>query len=139
MPRNVNIWIVLSGLNGFIAVAAAAIGAHILVQHLSPEALDLFRMGAIFHLVHALALIAVGVLGRLAEPARFKIVNLCGMGFQLGIIFFSGSIYWLALFGAGSLGPLHFVTPIGGGCLLVGWAAMSYAGWTVTDDYQRRN
>jgi uncharacterized membrane protein YgdD (TMEM256/DUF423 family) len=42
-----------------------------------------------------------------------------------GVVLFSGSIYVLILTSTTWLGP---VTPLGGLCLMVGWAAMIYAG-----------
>ena len=53
-------------------------------------------------------------------------------GCQLGILLFCGTLYWLGLNGSGSLGPLHWLTPLGGLALMAGWALLAAAGWRVT-------
>ena len=40
------------------------------------------------------------------------------LAFLIGIVLFSGSLYWLALGGPRWLGP---ITPLGGTALLTGW------------------
>ncbi len=63
-----------------------------------------------YQLVHALALVLVGVLiGR--RPARLATV--VGWCFTLGIVLFSGSLYVLTLTGTTAVG---IVTPLGGLC-----------------------
>ena len=80
-----------------------------------------YRTGVDYQFVHTLALIAVVVLA-----LKFPAVNTwqwSGVFFLIGIIIFSGSLYALALSGVKILGA---VTPIGGLCLLAGWACLAY-------------
>ncbi len=128
---NPNIWLFLAAINGFLAVAAAALGGHAVAASATPEGLALFRLGANFHMFHALALIGVGTLIKMALGKDLRLLEYTGIAFQVGILFFSGSLYWLGIHGPGSLGPFHALTPLGGLSLLIGWAIMSLTAWKV--------
>jgi uncharacterized membrane protein YgdD (TMEM256/DUF423 family) len=67
-----------------------------------------------YHLIHAVVLLVVGLTPRVSKAA-----TIC---FGLGILLFSGSLYVLALTGIAWLGA---ITPVGGLCFLLGWAALS--------------
>jgi uncharacterized membrane protein YgdD (TMEM256/DUF423 family) len=58
-------------------------------------------------------------------------VRAAGWLFTAGIVVFSGSLYALALSGVRVLGA---ITPIGGVCLLAGWAALAVAGAGLLDE-----
>jgi uncharacterized membrane protein YgdD (TMEM256/DUF423 family) len=114
-------FLALGALSGGLAVAAGAFGAHGLRGRLSPELMTVFETAARYQMYHALALIAVGVIagrlyGRGAEVAGWFFVG--------GTVLFSGSLYLLALGGPRWLGA---VTPLGGLCFLVGWAALAWS------------
>lgn len=105
----------LGALNGICAVALGAFGAHGLRQQLSEASLVIFETGVRYQMYHALALIALGVwLG--ADDRRFA--RWLPWLFQAGVVFFSGSLYTLALSGPRWLGA---IAPVGGGCLIVAW------------------
>jgi uncharacterized membrane protein YgdD (TMEM256/DUF423 family) len=120
------LFLALSALNGFLAVAFGAFGAHGLRSRLAgladgPERLDWWRTAATYHLAHALALGLVAVLvGRSAGAA----LSVAGFAFLVGIALFSGSLYVMVLSGVRALGA---VTPVGGLAFLVGWAALAWA------------
>ena len=105
-----------------VAVAFGAFGAHGLKPRLTPEKLLTFETGVRYHFYHAFALLLVGVL-RIVLPGATG-VALSGWLFVLGIVLFSGSLYWLTLGGPRWLGP---VTPIGGLALIGGWGALFFA------------
>lgn len=88
--------IAAGAINMFIAVAAGAFGAHALKQSLSPEMLSIWHTAANYQMMHALGLIAIGLL-----MPRFNQVMLkrAGLTMLIGIIIFSGSLYALALSG----------------------------------------
>ncbi len=115
-------WMVLGSLAGFLGVAAGAFGAHGLKSKLSPDLLEVFETAARYQMVHAVALLAVGLL-HARSPSRSA--SLAGWGFLGGIVLFSGSLYALALTGVRSWGA---VTPFGGALFLVGWLALAVAG-----------
>jgi uncharacterized membrane protein YgdD (TMEM256/DUF423 family) len=107
----------LAALNGLMAVAAGAFGAHGVAD---PQAKELLRTGAQYQLVHAVAALACYGLLRLAiVPAGWA-----GWLFGLGGLVFGGSLYLLALTGQRMLGA---VTPIGGVLMLAGWAVLIWA------------
>lgn len=120
------LWIILGALNGFLAVAAGAFGAHGLKARLGADLLAVFETGARYHLFHALALLAVGVLTQLKPHALF---TAAGWAFLCGILLFSGSLYALALSGVRVLGA---ITPLGGLGFLAGWALLAIGAWKLS-------
>ena len=111
----------LGAVAGFVGVALGAFGAHALRARLSADHLAVFETGVRYQLLHALALVLVGVLiGR--RPARLTVA--AGWCFTLGIVLFSGSLYVLSLTGTTAVG---IVTPLGGLFFLAGWACLALA------------
>lgn len=104
----------VAGLLGFTAVAFGAFGAHGLRGHLSAQALEIYRTGALYHLVHAVAALAVALAGEKLRRGRLILTLLAA-----GIVVFAGSLYALAITGLTVLGA---VTPLGGLLLLAAWA-----------------
>ena len=98
-----------------LATALGAFGAHALKTHLSQDKLQVYETAVRYHFIHALGLLAIGVLLRQvdSEWLRWSAVLLL-----TGIILFSGSLYLLT-FGAPRF--LGIVTPIGGLALIAGW------------------
>jgi uncharacterized membrane protein YgdD (TMEM256/DUF423 family) len=107
----------LAAALGFVGVALGAFGAHGLRERLSPAMLEVYRTGVLYHLIHALALLAVALgADRLARPRAVAAL------FTAGIVIFSGSLYALALTGARGLGA---VTPVGGLLFMAGWVTLA--------------
>ncbi len=111
-----------SSIAGASAVACGAFGAHALEKRLDAAALSTWNTAVQYHALHALALLGVALL-----LERGKRAGLAGLAFVIGIVCFSGSLYWLALGGPRWLGP---VTPIGGLAFIVGWLALMRAAST---------
>ena len=107
----------IGAVNGFIAVAAGAFGAHGLEGRLDAASLETWDLAARYQMFHALALLVVAGRDRAAKSARVATGS-----FLAGIVLFSGSLYVLALTGLKVLGA---ITPFGGVGLLVGWAALA--------------
>lgn len=115
----------LGAVLGFLGVSAGTFGAHGLDRVTADaQALDWWRTGVLYHLVHALAIVLAAAVpggegGGAARGARFA-----GFAFAFGVVVFSGTLYGLAL-GA----PRWFgaITPIGGVAFLVGWVALARA------------
>lgn len=114
-------FVLLAALFGFTGVALGAFAAHGLRARLSAEYLAVFHTGVLYQLVHALALLGVGVL---ALHWRSRLLAAAGSLFAGGILLFSGSLYLLTLTGVGKLG---MITPLGGTCLLAGWLCLALA------------
>ena len=115
--------LLVAAVSGVIAVALGAFGAHGLRQRLGPDLLGVWQTAVLYQLVHTLALLAVGI-WLLQRPVG----GLAAAGglFTAGILLFSGSLYGLALGAPRWLGP---VTPVGGVCFMLGWAALAWVAW----------
>ena len=117
------IFLAVGGLYGLLGVALGAFGAHGLRDRLEASQLSSWQTAVQYQLIHAIALIVVGVwlLHTGAVALRYA-----GGLFAAGIALFSGSIYLLILTSATWLGP---VTPLGGVALMAGWLGVIYAGF----------
>ena len=114
-------FLLLGAVAAFLAVTLGAFAAHGLRGRLSPEMMAVFQTGVQYHMYHALALLLVAAtMGHLSG----WLIQTAGWCFLAGIIFFSGSLYWLALSGVTILGA---VTPLGGVAFLIGWACLAFA------------
>ena len=109
-----------AGLLGLTGVALGAFGAHGLRDMLEPAGrLETWKTAVFYQLLHAVALLA---LSGWSDPAARKI----GWCWIIGALFFSGSLYGLALGGPKILGP---ITPLGGVAFLAGWAGVAASAW----------
>jgi uncharacterized membrane protein YgdD (TMEM256/DUF423 family) len=109
--------LVIAAVAGASGVALGAFGAHGLRARLDPAALAVWQTAVLYHLIHALALLALVLFARATGRSVTVPVSL----FAAGIVLFSGSLYLLALTGARWLGP---VTPLGGLAFLAGWLSL---------------
>ncbi|WP_404424730.1 DUF423 domain-containing protein [Nibricoccus sp. IMCC34717] len=108
-----------SAFLGLTGVALGAFGAHALRDRLAAlGTAATWETATRYHLVHAVALLALAAL-----VERIPAGTAIGRLWTLGTLLFSGSLYALALGGPRWLGP---VTPLGGICLLAGWALLAY-------------
>jgi uncharacterized membrane protein YgdD (TMEM256/DUF423 family) len=115
------VWLFIGAVNGFLGIAAGAFGAHGLESRVDARALEIFNTGAHYHLIHALATVAAALIARGAASGRARMAALL---FTAGVVFFSGSLYFMALAGSNAL---VLATPIGGLCFLAGWAMLAAA------------
>jgi len=113
----------LAALLGLLTVVIGAFGAHSLKDKLDPEALKSFETGVKYMMYHVLALLILTNNSRLTEKSKIIISYL----FLLGIFFFSGSIYIIAL-DIISAKQIWYITPLGGLLFILGWlyAAVSF-------------
>lgn len=102
------------------AVILGAVGSHLLQSQLTPQRFASYQTGVLYHLVHALGLIVVGLLAQLTPRSRW-IVGAAWL-FAIGIVCFSGSIYALTL---GAPRALGMVAPFGGVSFMVGWICVA--------------
>jgi uncharacterized membrane protein YgdD (TMEM256/DUF423 family) len=113
-----------AAINGFLAVALGAFGAHGLAARLAQaenavKRLEWWNTASHYHLIHALAL---GLLAALCPqlPARWAIW--AGSSWGIGILLFCGSLYAMSASGRTSLAV---ATPFGGLALLAGWTTLA--------------
>lgn len=111
-------FIVTGALHGLLAVAFGAFGAHALKEVLDEYSRGIWETAVQYQMFHATGLLVIGLLMSSKLLGEVKQLNLAGIFFNLGIVFFSGSLYVLAISGIKVLGA---ITPIGGVLFLAGW------------------
>ena len=118
------------GVLGAIAVALGAFGAHTLKNQLSTGLITVdqvngFDSGVKYQMYHALAMLLIVLL---KQHFTSKFLNFAYNFFFIGIILFSGSLYFLCtrnLYNADFLKVLGPITPIGGLFFIAGWICLS--------------
>jgi uncharacterized membrane protein YgdD (TMEM256/DUF423 family) len=114
-----------AGLCGLTGVALGAFGAHALQTVLAEHGTRATWDTAVhYHLIHAAALLGAAAWLRSAAGSAAKRMLWAARCWTVGIVFFSGSLYGLALGGPRWLGP---VTPLGGVAFLAGWLLVAMA------------
>lgn len=116
MIKNNKFWLLISGLSGFSGVALGAFGAHILESSLSPQMIETYNTGILYHLIHSVVLLAIA----LSWKEKYYI---SAIFFLSGIILFSFSLY---LFSFTELTFLVILTPFGGLSFLIGWGVIAW-------------
>ena len=114
-------WLFIGSVAGFFGVAGGAFGAHALKTRIEAQMLTNFETGTRYLLVHAVALLVVGLLASREESGDLTLIGGC---FSVGMLIFTGSLWIMALTGHRWLGA---ITPIGGTALIVGWLALAVA------------
>jgi uncharacterized membrane protein YgdD (TMEM256/DUF423 family) len=105
---------------GLTGVALGAFGAHALQPLLSVgQNREHWETASRYQLVHAAVLVAFAAWLRGSAPPLGSCAAWAPRLWALGTILFSGSLYLLCWFGPRYLWP---VTPLGGLCLIAGWA-----------------
>lgn len=105
-------------INGFLAVALGAFGAHGLEGKLSEKMLSTWEKAVQYQMFHTIAIFIAGIM--LLRFDHSMLVS-AGWTFLLGIILFSGSLYIYSLSG---IKTFAMITPIGGVAFLVGWVLL---------------
>jgi uncharacterized membrane protein YgdD (TMEM256/DUF423 family) len=112
----------ISFISMAVAVALGALGAHALKAKLPADSLASWQTAVQYQIVHSLALMIIslaamkGIINRNAVKIPLALM-------AIGILFFSGSIYFLSTktltqWPLSWLGP---VTPLGGVCFIAAW------------------
>lgn len=116
-----------AALLGVTGIVLGAFGAHALKDRLLESGrLDAWETATQYHLLHAIALPG---LAALAQCCNLRYAQTIARLWLCGVVFFSGSIYVLALTGLKMLGP---VTPIGGLLFIVGWVLLGVSAFRST-------
>jgi len=114
--------LLLGSFTMMAAVILGAFGAHALKNKLKPEMLAVYQTGVLYHLVHGLGILIVGLLSDGALSV--SLANAAGWSLFVGILLFSGSLYVLSVTGIRRLGA---ITPLGGVAFIAGWALLAAA------------
>ncbi len=118
--------ILITGLIiGLLAVILGAFGAHGLKRVIGPEEINTFETGIKYQMYHALFLILLSMLPDVTSGTRNIVFYLV----VVGLILFSGSIYFLATNALTSFNfkKIGFITPIGGMLLIAGWGYLAFS------------
>lgn len=110
------LFISLGSILAFLGVALGAFGAHALKSRLTPDMMKIFETGVQYHMLHAIALVMVGIISHWLNDSQ--LLAWSGRMFLAGIIIFPGSLYVLTMTGIRTFGA---ITPIGGLAFLAGW------------------
>jgi len=105
---------------GGLGVMTGAFGAHALKEMLTANGrTETFELAVRYQLLHALALLAVGLLMK-ERSARLEWAATLMVA---GTVCFSGSLYVISLTALRS--GLVFITPLGGTLLIAGWCMLA--------------
>jgi len=111
--------VVVGALYGALGVGLGAFAAHLGDTPVISVDSEIVRTAVLYQLFHAATMVGMGAL-RDHVPSTMLGVTSWAIG--LGVLFFSGSLYALAL---GAPSQIGLVTPIGGGLLIIGWLLLA--------------
>jgi uncharacterized membrane protein YgdD (TMEM256/DUF423 family) len=120
-------FLIFASLAGVVAVIAGAMLAHFLRTRMPAAALDVYETAVRYQFYHVFALLACGILG---ERLHTSWIYRAGTCFIVGILLFSGSLYFISLLiTAGIRVPqaLGMLTPLGGLGFILGWIFLTIA------------
>ena len=123
MKINKNI-VITAALLAALTIMVGAFGAHGLKELISEKSLVSFETGVRYQMYHVIVMLLLGLsTGVLPKTQKWVFCF-----FIIGILFFSGSIYLLALneFLPFDAKFIAFTTPIGGFILIIGWLRLAY-------------
>ena len=112
------LWLIAGAVSSFAALAFAAWASHELGDNYLPMMRMMLDTAREIQFVHALALIAVGILT--LQPGRHLFLNLAGAAFLAGSILFCAGLD-TAADPTGQFDALKPAIPVGGTLLLAGW------------------
>src|SRR5699024_2424652 len=114
------LFLILGAINGLLAVALGAFGAHGWEGKVTEQALKTWEKAVNYQVCQTMALLVVGLL-----LSKFQHGSLTTEGwmFFIGIVLFSGSLYFYSTTG---IKGLAMITPFGGVTFLLGWVIFGY-------------
>jgi uncharacterized membrane protein YgdD (TMEM256/DUF423 family) len=126
-PDMHKIFLIIGTILAGLAVALGAFGAHGLKKLADAETVNIYQTGVQYQMYHALALLALGLIG---ERIAVSLVNYAGFFFIGGVVLFSGSLYLIASLKAMNKtvpAAVGIMTPVGGLLFILGWAMLLLA------------
>ena len=110
----------LSAALGFAGVVFAAAGSHWVEGLDDPVQYRRWLAAVLINLVHAVAVMVLAT----RENLPGRLVDVSAVLMIIGVLLFSGSLYLIMISGSAAASP---VAPVGGLCLLLGWATLFIA------------
>ncbi len=111
----------LAALLGATSVALGAFGAHKLKAILSARMLEVYQTAVQYHFMHSLLLLIIGF--ALLQQPHQRILKISANLTILGIILFSGSLYFMSLTGNTDY---VLLTPVGGLSFISAWLSLLF-------------
>ncbi len=115
-------FLIMAAYLGALSVALGAFGAHALKDHLTQQELNTFETAVRYQFYHVFALALTGLLYKGYPNKKLIYAGNC---FQLGILFFSGSLYSLSLLGSTHFAWIGAITPLGGIFFISAWILLA--------------
>lgn len=115
------VFLLIAAVFGFLAVALGAFGAHGLEGKITEKALKNWEKAVQYQMFHTMAIVFVALLLDKLQSAQ---LTTAGWFFTLGVVLFSGSLYFYSTTGQKFLA---MITPFGGVAFLIGWLFFAYA------------
>lgn len=111
-------------LLGLLAVILGAFAAHGLKTVVEAAAVSTFEVGVRYQMYHAFFLFVLGLIPSVKENKK-KVIYILVL---VGVLFFSGSIYVLALNALTGFDftTIGFITPIGGLLMIIAWGILLF-------------
>ena len=122
MSALTKLFLVLGGVNATLVVVFGVFGAHFLKTRISGDMMAVYHTAILYHAIHALGLIAIGVVTAWLTGSIY--LKSAGWTMFAGIVLFSGSLYLMSITGARWLGA---ITPIGGVAFILAWVLFCVA------------
>jgi len=113
----------ITAVLGGLGVIIGAMAAHALKSKLSEHDLTNVHTAVLYQMIHVLAILGISAMGGIVSQIKNRIAGL----FLTGILFFSGSIYLISIFGVDAH-KIWFITPLGGLLFILAWF---YTAWAV--------
>jgi len=121
--------LMIAGISGALCVAIGAMGAHALKDKLPVENLQTYETAVRYQFYHTLALILIVLL---SNKSQSTLLSYASTLFIAGIIFFSFSLYFLALrplmgIGNEEMKWVGAITPFGGVSFILAWLMLAFS------------
>lgn len=110
------IFIIIAAINGLLAVALGAFGAHGLEGKIPDKYLGTWKTAVQYQMFHATGLFIIALIA--SKLPQTGLILTAGWFMLAGIILFSGSLYVLSVTQVKILGA---ITPLGGVAFLTAW------------------
>lgn len=121
--------VLFASISGALAVILGAMAAHALKEILSTEHIQVFETAARYQMYHSIVLLVIGFL---FDKINHKLLQTAVYCFMAGILFFSGSLYFLSTTEITHFSNLRWlgpITPIGGLLFIIGWLLTGIAAY----------
>lgn len=124
--KALRVWLTFGALICMISVLVGAFASHGLKASLSDYQLGIIDTAAKYQMYHGLAVLIASTLFLVMGTFK-KSIHIVNSAFALGCIFFSGSLYCLAIT---DIKVFAYFTPLGGLSFILGWCLLIWAIFT---------